>query len=522
LKGSAKILRGNCIEVMRAMEPGSVHAVACSPPYRGLRFYKARSTVFGGDGSCEHEWGAMERGARKDILPADESTADRLGVDERQKGAGNSGGRFCLKCSAWLGQLGLQPLHDCGAWAKKEPPCSACYVCALRMVAKELWRVLRDDGVWWLNIADSYASGGRGAWLGYQERMGEPLPAAKPPPGLKPKDLVGIPERVVLALQADGWYWRDRIAWTKGSAMPSSHTDRCTASFEFVYMFAKQERYYYDLEAVKEPVAVPGVSGIPFGGVRRAGGDNPTYSGRDYTAGETRTRRNVWHVNPEGFGLEFCQSCETIYIPSEHKRLRSESRVDPETGNERVIRFCGCGADPEEAWLSHFAVWPTKLVEPMILAGTSAKGCCGECGAPWERVVKRAPNPSKVANVGEDLTGGAAKTGNPQTSKGLHRNAGNAQGPQPVTTGWRPTCDHAGATLVPATVLDPFSGSGTTALVARRLGRNGIGIELSDGYAKLSEERLKLDEKYGDGPPPESVSRAKAERGRSAPLEDFT
>src|SRR3990167_5184326 len=188
-----------------------------------------------------------------------------------------------------------------------------------------------------------------GAWLGYQERMGEPLPAAKPPPGLKPKDLVGIPERVVLALQADGWYWRDRIAWTKGSAMPSSHTDRCTASFEFVYMFAKQERHYYDLEAVKEPVAVPGVSGIPFGGVRRAGGDNPTYSGRDYTAGETRTRRNVWHVNPEGFGLEFCQSCETIYIPSEHKRLRSESRVDPETGNERVIRFCGCGADPEEA-----------------------------------------------------------------------------------------------------------------------------------------------------------------------------
>ena len=107
-------------------------------------------------------------------------------------------------------------------------------------------------------------------------------------------------------------------------------------------------------------------------------------------------------------------------------------------------------------------------------------------------------------------------------TKGLHRNAGNAQGPQPVTTGWRPTCDHAGATLVPATVLDPFSGSGTTALVARRLGRNGIGIELSDGYAKLSEERLKLDEKYGDGPPPESVSRAKAERGRSAPLEDFT
>lgn len=155
--------------------------------------------------------------------------------------------------------------------------------------------------------------------------------------------------------------------------------------------------------------------------------------------------------------------------------------------NKRSVWTVATEAFPE----SHFATYPTALIEPCIKAGTSEKGCCPECGAPWMRVVEREPNPSKIFNVGEDLSGGAfnGRTANAQTSKGLHRNNGNAQGPPPVTVGWRPSCTHSEAPQ-PCTVLDPFFGAGTTGLVADRLNRNCIGVELNPAYAEMARRRI--------------------------------
>ena len=191
------ILVGDVTERLRELPDGSVHLCVTSPPYWGLRRY----------------------------LPA--------GHPDEAK------------------QLGLEPTLDCrGA-------CGVCYLCRLVGVFDEVRRVLRDDGSCFVNIGDSYASGG--GWRNNEEdndrnhksyRNGAPTPD-----GLKPKDLCLVPERFALRMQEAGWWVRSRIAWCKRSAMPESVTDRPTSAWEHLWMFAKSARYFYDAEAVKTPAS---------------------------------------------------------------------------------------------------------------------------------------------------------------------------------------------------------------------------------------------------------------------------
>lgn len=146
-------------------------------------------------------------------------------------------------------------------------------------VFREVKRVLRGDGTLWVNLRDSYA--GRGA-------------------GYKPKDLLGIPWMLAFALRADGWYLRQDIIWHKPNPMPESVRDRCTKAHEYIFMLSKQERYFYDSDAVKEP-AVTGSWAAgktpPIGGKKQTeGNDNDTYSGNRPALEGTRNRRDVWTV----------------------------------------------------------------------------------------------------------------------------------------------------------------------------------------------------------------------------------
>jgi DNA modification methylase len=132
-------------------------------------------------------------------------------------------------------------------------------------VFREVRRVLREDGVVFLNLGDSYASQGgsransTNTLTGQGARREAELDASrKVPPGAKPKDLIGIPWRVALALQADGWYLRQDIIWAKGNPMPESVRDRCTKSHEHVFLLAKSDRYWWDVGAAKEPAAGEG------------------------------------------------------------------------------------------------------------------------------------------------------------------------------------------------------------------------------------------------------------------------
>lgn len=147
------------------------------------------------------------------------------------------------------------------------------YLEKLRTVFRQVFRVLANDGTLWLNIGDGFTSGNRG-WRDTDRKNPARAMSYRPatPPGLKPKDLLGIPWRVAFALQADGWYLRADIVWYKPNCQPESVKDRPTRAHEYVFLFSKSERYFYNCEAVREP----------------ANGD-----------GRTRNRRSVWSVPTE-------------------------------------------------------------------------------------------------------------------------------------------------------------------------------------------------------------------------------
>lgn len=226
------------------------------------------------------------------------------------------------------GQLGLEATPD-------------EFVEAMVEVFRSVRRVLRDDGTLWLNLGDSYAANHGGApgdtigTDGYRRNNRRERKSSGVPSGLKPKDLIGIPWRVALALQADGWYLRQDIIWHKPNPMPESVRDRCTKAHEYIFMLSKSPRYYFDADAIKEPLARPdeATRRTPgkFGGANKhveAGKQSRLHSGNEYVGTEDgkRNKRSVWSVSSKPFK----------------------------------------GA--------HFATFPPDLIEPCILAGSPTGG----------------------------------------------------------------------------------------------------------------------------------------------------
>ena len=320
------------------------------------------------------------------------------------------------------------------------------YVARLVDLFALLRPALRDDGTVWLNLGDSFAGSGKGPagnlGKGHNERELWHKHSAIVPAGCKPKDLVGIPWRVAFALQADGWYLRSDIIWHKPNPMPESVTDRPTKAHEYVFLLSKRARYYYDAEAVKEPVSDTSLKRAEYGwDCDRESTKNASMGGEGIHVEKMGTR----FVNPDG------------------RNKRSVWTIPTKPFSQ-----------------AHFAVFPPDLIRPCILAGAPEK-CCPECGAPWERVVERTAmefRPSERRQQKHDAGLVTALHGTllkPATSK---------------TVGFNPTCDH-GSEPVGGIVLDPFMGSGTTAQVARSLGRKAVGFELNAEYIGIAaRERL--------------------------------
>ena len=246
--------------------------------------------------------------------------------------------------------------------------CGKCYVCRLVEVFHEVKRVLRDDGTLWLNLGDSYNAynGNRGASASFQAASEEALPDLPPGngltcKGLKNKDLVGIPWMVAFALRADGWYLRQDIIWAKKNCMPESVTDRCTKSHEYVFLLSKSPRYYYDAEAIKEPVAPSQVGRV-----------------RDDVVGGNKG--DLVHHSPGGQFVR-ARGGKSAFRGQGHFRDRDggpanrDGRDMGDVGvednrNRRDVWTIGTKPYPE----AHFAVWPEALVQPMILAGCPEGG----------------------------------------------------------------------------------------------------------------------------------------------------
>lgn len=147
------------------------------------------------------------------------------------------------------------------------------YITNLREVFGEVWRILRDDGTLWLNIGDTYTSGNRDRRAPDRKNASRTMEYRPPTPkGLKPKDLIGVPWRIALALQQEGWYLRSDIVWHKPNAQPESMKDRPTRSHEYVFLFSKSAHYYYDYKSSREP-------------------SNGNHS--------LRNRRTIWSINTE-------------------------------------------------------------------------------------------------------------------------------------------------------------------------------------------------------------------------------
>ena len=349
------ILYGDCRETLKTVTNSTVQTCVTSPPYYGLRDY-GTATWIGGDSNCNHMRDSK-------VNPSNCITGHKN--HDKMAGVGDAIYKTkCPKCGAIRqdSQIGLEQTPE-------------DYIDQLVQVFREVHRVLKDDGTLWVNIGDSYYNyrSGKGQALPKQSvsKTNQDLPQVNPKrgnklDGLKEKDLIGIPWMLAFALRKDGWYLRQDIIWHKPNPMPESVRDRCTKSHEYIFLLSKSRSYYYNHEAIKEPVKQDwGTRDRSKGKYHNEGTGLQPHSGltKSYT---TKNKRSVWTVTNK-----------------------------PYKG-------------------AHFAVFPTDLIEPCILAGSSE----GDV------------------------------------------------------------------------VLDPFMGSGTTAMVALKHNRNYIGCELNEDYASLQTDRI--------------------------------
>lgn len=585
---SHRILHGNCLELLFSDQlPAEwFHMVCTSPPYFGLRNYGLPPTVWGGDPACAHVWGDVIRSPWANSMRGPNGVVKNTGANGTQR-PGKTSGQFCQQCDAWFGCLGNEPGPQ-------------LFTRNLGLVLKGCHRVLRPDGTAWVNLGDSYwGSRGGKKNTGKSVLPNENWPQQRPRDGggLKQKDLVGIPWRFAFAAQgfavlpasdllyaADllqegrergdwelvqavegmlrywahlspfvgkGMYNRGDIIWQKPNPQPMPVKDRCTPQHEYIFLLSKSPRYYFDADAIAEPAtaleryqrAVDTGETFTVGRHKARRGETPpapmellTRGAANVAARGTRNKRTVWEVDPVD-----------VQIPAnlpdgwdEHADLPPASVWKVATGG-----FSG----------PHYACYPAALIEPCILAGTSARGACPGCRAPWVRVTEGLHKKGKPLRKGEweaetqekSMTGAGGDGRSGRVRVGLDRKAKEEKTPVYRTIGWKPTCRCYDALYpalyplprparhllpelvaarwwrrcarsarkpggeewlaIPCAVLDPFSGMATTALAADRLGREGVGLELNPRDVALSRQRMVDDAPLlavlsADEPPP--------------------
>jgi len=405
------------------------------------------------------------------------------------------------------GQLGLEDTPE-------------LFVQKIVEVFREVRRVLRDDGTLWLNFGDSYSgsmstkgavinqntlSAGTGQDTGYREK---PLGII---PGLKAKDMIGVPWRVAFALQADGWYLRSDIIWNKPNPMPESVTDRPTKSHEYIFLLTKNARYYYDAEAIREEATTNENRPMGCDRARSYEGklnldpnapkqfkvsklmDTDPQDCADYVSAKFKQfKKQDQTGNPTytGFNERWKEGTRRTTAGSNGQQVHPDGIThdlgNGITRNARTVWTIATQARPE----AHFATFPDEIPRRCISAGTSERGCCPKCGKPWERIVEPTGGmlgKSWHPHTNDEVTGQKAPNGG--LSKTYRR----------VDKGWMPGCKCDAGEPIPCTVLDPFLGSGTTMRIARDLCRSSIGIEINPVYIKIARKLLQSDSQLDTG-----------------------
>jgi len=280
---------------------------------------------------------------------------------------------WALRDYGVAGQIGLEPTPE-------------QYVAVMVEVFREVRRVLRQDGTLWLNLGDTYANvgkwGGKSGWRHTAEREGaaafrkrrgtdcdpkrgnaapgQPMASAG---GLKKKDLVGIPWKVAFALQDDGWTLRRDIIWAKGNVMPESVKDRPSTSHEYIFLFSRGPRYFYDSDAISEPASEDTHA-------RYARGRSDTHKYADGGPGNQTIAKSFDHMRSGGVNPKASEHKDSSARVKQNASFSAAVRDVVERRNKRSVWFVN--SRPFKG--AHFATFPAKLIEPCILAGCPAGG----------------------------------------------------------------------------------------------------------------------------------------------------
>lgn len=361
-----QVLVGDCREVMQAFPPESIDLAITSPPYWSLRDYGAECiSVYGGNPRCQHEWsrykpkfGNMGGGAnRKEVTP---NYRDNLGPQD-----------FCVWCGAFKGQLGLE--HN-----------PSLYVQHLVQVYREMRRVLKKAGSFYLNIGDTYASSGTKRWDEHKYSGKTLIYAGRGriveySSWLQPKQLLGIPWRVAIALQEDAWILRNAIIWNKPNHMPSSVKDRLTNAYEHIFHFVKNRKYYYDLDAIRErPISVKA-----SGNKQRKPSLQPhnSHVGRSIPWSPYKGKFNGFEEESEQYGGDVVKG----YSPHEPRHFELLAMKGVTSGGhtgKTVAHDHPDGKNPADFWSintkpfkkAHFATFPEAICEMPIKSSCPLNG----------------------------------------------------------------------------------------------------------------------------------------------------
>lgn len=384
------IISGHALAELKKFPSDSVDCLVTSSPYFGLRTYDTEPQIWGGNKNCSHNWNSFEH---KGISGGTKSAKVQIKGQDNFQIVPDAQQSICSLCGAWLGELGQEPTPK-------------MFIEHLVEIFMECARVLKPEGTMWINIADSYSGSNQGNGAppsgknstnrGTSKMQLEGHKSTLSKLDIPAKSLIGIPDRLKIALIDNGLICRNEIIWHKPNQMPSSAKDKFTPDYEKIYFFTKSKKYYFEQQL--EPYTKP---------MNRWAGDVLTADGKsewDEGTGQSSYRTRNMRPNPNGKNMRTVWSINTV--PSKVK---------------------------------HFAMFPEKLIERPILAGCPIL-ICKACGKTY----------------GD--SGDICWCGHDDFEKGI--------------------------------VLDPFMGSGTTARVAKKNGRNYIGIELNPEYAEEARKSL--------------------------------
>lgn len=467
-----KILQGDVLEQLALIPDESVHCVITSPPYWGLRRYFSFDPVVIREDLTDLEKIYLSSELTKDGVSPKYKMTDIYDIIDIPKHL----------------QQYFKPVNEIGL---EQTPND--YINTIVSISREVKRVLRKDGTYWLNLGDRFSpqsshkggthydglmkktNGENRTIFEERSRATDSIPSYG-----KEQCLMGIPWAVAFALINDGWILRRDIIWAKsvsfchtyvGSCMPEPVKNRAVSSHEYVFMLTKKSsKYYYDYYGVREKSIIPNgqshgnqAFGVTGGKAEIAYGSK--VSGKNWYSCGNRNLRSVWTINP--YPTKDC----------------------------------------------HFATFSPFLILPMVLASTSEYGCCAKCGAPYERIVEKGdPDEKWKKQCGADSQGeykGESEKWNKQDALGkstytgfnkrwseMQQNASNVKRNvlngmlETKTIGWKKTCTCDTDEIVKPIVLDPFFGSGTTGIVSGLTSRDFIGIEINKDYVQLAYERI--------------------------------